>query len=127
MPPGSPTGRQAQTDEWEGRPVRFAFVYAEAEVGETPPAEQHLALPQTYGPPTRPILLPSVLISRTAHQINKPALQNCDRTHAILNRFQRIVVNMRTRLQPALELDQVDSDEMFRPQAFRAPARGGRS
>ncbi|HJE58852.1 MAG TPA: hypothetical protein K8V84_10125 [Nocardiopsis listeri] len=23
--------------------------------------------------------------------------------------------------------DEVDSDEMFRPQAFRAPARGGRS
>lgn len=105
--------------------MRFAFVYAE--VGETPPVEQHLALSQTHVPPTRPAPLPSAPISRTAYQATRPAPQDVDRTPATPDRFQRVVLNTRTRPRPALELDQVDSDEMFRPQAFRAPTRGGRA
>lgn len=111
--------------------MRFAFVYDETgsthPTGDTPPPPEQEEQ-RSDRPPH-----PAVRIAVAAERARTRGATDFHQTLACLDRmWHTISVHDSTSPNASGQAidwasDEVDSDEMFRPQAFRAPARGGRS
>lgn len=111
--------------------MRFAFVYDETgsthPTGDTPPPPEQQD--RESGRPPHP----AVRIATAAERARTRGTTDFHRTLACLDRMWH-TISVSDLESPSASgrtidwtSDEVDQDEMFRPQAFRAPTSGGRS
>ncbi|MGW9556933.1 hypothetical protein ACWGSK_20735 [Nocardiopsis sp. NPDC055551] len=111
--------------------MRFAFIYEKAEeagsIKDAPPNPDHQEQQERHSRPH------STRTAAAAERVRTRGASDFHRTLACLDRMWH-TISVHDFASPnasgqAIDWasDEVDSDEMFRPQAFRAPTRGGRA
>mgnify|MGYP001352860700 CR=1 FL=1 len=103
--------------------MRFAFVYDQD--GNTPPPGE--PIPHTQGRHPQPPPPPAVRIALAAEESQARAHLGSDRARACLDRLLHTISTQKADSTPALDPDEFDQDQLFRPWAFRTRPQEGRA